>query len=732
MAKLYSVCDCGANSKQCTNFRTSFILLFLTLVLNLHVHTEVLEKVNVGMSKPCISPDGRTILFECLSSIWIVSVEGGEATRLALSADRAFSPTWSRDGKYIACVTTDGEYRSFAIQILGRGPTDPAKELWRTSHEIKGTLDWSPSGEEIAVSLGPNEELFLLSTKGGEPRPLHFKGIHPRWSPDGTFLAFQTAENRDLWIAFTMDWKLLRLATAISANGSFCWSPDGKAIVYESLDRQSLDLWKVAVTGGRAILLTTDIALEQGPSWHPTNGHVYFSHRRRIWRVDSAGGPMEPILITCKFPKKPDSKNLLAFKDADVVDIVTGKILPKQTILVQGSRIEAIGPRLSPPSSAKIFDMAGKVAVPGLMDMHVHYLPWMAPYFLRYGITRILELGSILGLDGILSLGDEIKAGRMKGPILYQSGMVLNGSGIPGPPGLGGIQSLNPELMRKALEWLLDEGIDVVKIGSENTRETLQVILELAHQKQRRVYGHISLIPAEEAIKLGQDGIEHPRGLGWANLLPKQRPEPVPRGYQGMLRESSAWRDAVRPRSRDLTDLMIKHGVVWDPTLYVWDLMSTPEGLTKEPDYDGLPEWVKEELREESQSGFRGTWLKSDYEAFGAGLPAIREMVSEFYEGGGMLTAGSDGGIPGISLHHELEQFRLSGLSPLDCLRAATLNSAKSLRREAEIGSLESGKLADIIFIQRNPLQDIQALKEIVMTVQQGKIVYLKDGITAK
>jgi hypothetical protein len=348
----------------------------------------------------------------------------------------------------------------------------------------------------------------------------------------------------------------------------------------------------------------------------------------------------------------------------------------------------------------------------------------MGPYFLRYGVTRIQEMGSSLGTDAILSIGDEIKEGLAPGPLLYQCGMILNGSGIAGPPGLGGIQSQDPAVIRRSLEWLLDEGIDVVKIGSENSVETLREILALAHSRQRRVYGHISLVPADEAIKMGQDGIEHPRGLGWAILLPEQRPEPVPRSLPGMLRESSAWRDADSVRLRSLARLMVQNRVVWDPTLYIWFATSIPEGLKGEADYAGLPDWVKAEFEADSGHGFQGNWLDSDYAAYGAGMPWMRQMVGEFFREGGVLTAGSDGGIPGASLHHELEQLKLAGLTPLDCLRAATLNAAKSLRKEQEMGSLDKGKVADIIFIEKNPLEDIGALRDVLMTVQQGLIVF--------
>jgi len=714
------------SSGVCVVFFSLFILFVLTGFVLPGRETEM-GKTDVGMSRPAPSPDGRTLAFEWRSSIWTVPLEGGEAVQIASSADRRSSPVWSPDGTSLACIATDPECRVFSVQVLKAVPAGQARELWRTNSEIKGSLDWSPSGEEIALSLGLEEKLAVLSVRGGEPRFLGFSGLHPRWSPDGGIIAFQTAQNRDLWIIDTKSGKKERLATPVSVNSGFCWSPDGQEIVYESHDRQSVDLWKVSVRGGRAIPLTDDIALEQGPCWHSSNEHVYFSHRRRIWRVPEDGGPMEPVPIVCRLLQKAEPVTPVVFKGADVVDVIGGRILTRQSILIRNGRIEEINAKLRIPKGAKVIDVSGQFAVPGLMDLHVHYLPWMGPYFLRYGVTRIQEMGSSLGPDAILSIGDEIREGIAQGPLIYQCGMILNGSGIAGPPGLGGIQSQDPAIIRKSLEWLLDEGIDVVKIGSENSLATLKEILTLAHARNSRVYGHISLVPADEAIRLGQDGIEHPRGLGWAILRPEQRPEPVPRSLPGMLRESSAWRDADPERMRALVRLMVEHRVVWDPTLYIWVVMSSPEGLISEPDYAGLPDWIKAELEAESRSGFQGTWLESDYAAFGAGLPWMRQMVAEFFRRGGLLTAGSDGGIPGASLHHELDELRLAGLSPLDCLRAATINAAKSLRLEGEMGSLDKGKAADIVFVERNPLEDIGALKDVALTVQRGRIVFSKS-----
>ena len=677
-----------------------------------------------GMSRPSISPQGTRLAFEWMSSIWTVSIEGGPAEQLTDWTMRRFSPEWSPDGKSIACIASDKDIRRFEIQVHDAGKAEGGRTLWRTEKEIKPALSWSPDGKSVAFSAGSDQKIYMISLDGGEPRAAGFSGLFPRWSPDGRFLAFQTADNRDLWIVSPSDGTKTRLASDISVNGGFCWSPDGQELVYESVDRESVDLWKVPVRGGHAFPLTDDIALEQDPRWHPSNGHIYFSHRRQIWRIPASGGKMSRLTIQCRLPESETSGQATVYAGADVLDVKTGRLLGRQSILVLDGRITKIGPRLAVPKNAKVIDVKGLTAVPGLIDMHVHYQPWNGPYFLRFGVTRLQEMGCADGTDRILSLRDEIDAGLAPGPTLHACGTILNGSGIPGPPGLGGIQSASPEIIRKALAWQLQEGIDVVKIGSENTAETLKAIIELAHAHGRRVMGHIALVPLDEAISMGQDGIEHPRGVGWGILPPAERPNPVPRKMQGMLREAVAWWDPDKERLAKAVDLMVEKNVIWDPTLYVWGVMSTPGGTKGESEYPGLPEWVKQADMADYHAGFQGTWLESDYEAFGKGLPSMRQMVGDFHRKGGLVTAGTDGGIPGLGFHQELEQLRLAGLSGLECLRAATINAAKSLQREGEIGSLEEGKIADIVFVKGNPLENLTVLKQVAITVQRGRIVY--------
>jgi imidazolonepropionase-like amidohydrolase len=175
-----------------------------------------------------------------------------------------------------------------------------------------------------------------------------------------------------------------------------------------------------------------------------------------------------------------------------------------------------------------------------------------------------------------------------------------------------------------------------------------------------------------------------------------------------------------------IVDHMIAKNVLWDPTLFIWILTSRSEGLKGEPEFKNLPPWIKAAEELGNEYGFISSWSDSDYEAYGAGMENVRKMVGEYHRKGGLLTAGSDGGIPGKSLHQELEQLNLSGLSPLDCLRAATWNAAKALERESEIGTLETGKKADLVFLKGNPLQDVMTLRKVVITVQEGRIVYKK------
>jgi len=708
-------------------FRILCLTSVLTVICFAHLHPEQnVQTLDYGMSRPAVSPDGRYIAFEWMSSIWTVPVNGGNAVQVTDWSERHFSPVWSPDGKMIACIATDQEIRSFAVQIFDFEEKKLTKELWRSEREIKPSLDWSSDGKHLVLALDSDQKIHILSAEGGTPQMLKLKGMHSRWSPDGKWLAWQTQNNRDLWIASTEDWQKKRLVSTVSFNGSFCWSADSQVIVYESLDRGSVDLWKVSISGGRTVPLTDDIALEQTPRWHPSDGHIYFSHRRRLWRVPATGGEMELIPVQCQLPLQKKQHKLSAFVGADLVDVMTGQLHSNQTILVKGDRIEAIGSDLSVPKNAEVIDVRGLTAVPGLVDMHVHYQPWMGPYFLKYGVTRIQEMGCGDGPDVILSHGDEIKSGLASGPFLYQCGMIFNGSGVPGPPGLGGIQAASQEILRKSLEWHIGEGIDFIKIGSENTHESMKTILSIAHAHKLRVIGHIALVPVHEAIDLGQDGIEHPRGLGWGSVSPPHQPDPVPRRLQGMLREAAAWWNPDPKRVSAIVDHMIAKNVVWDPTLFIWVLTSRPEGLKGEPEFEGLPVWIKAAEELGNEYGFISTWQDSDYQAYGAGIGNMRKMIGEFHRKEGLLTAGSDGGIPGKSLHQELEQLNLSGLSPLDCLRVATLNAAKALERESELGTLDAGKKADLVFLEGNPLKDVMTLRNVMITVQEGRIVFKK------
>ncbi|MBN1222569.1 MAG: amidohydrolase family protein [Candidatus Aminicenantes bacterium] len=685
---------------------------------------QVSKTIDVGMLRPSLSPDGKLIAFEWMSSIWTVPVEGGTAVQLSDWSMRRAAPVWSPDCKHIACIATDKDVRTFSVQVLDLEKKSQPGELWRTDREIKPSLDWSPDGKQLVFSLDSDQNIHVLALEGAALQPLGIKGMHPRWSPEGKRLAYQTQDNRDLWVVAMENGKKRRLVTTVSFNGSFCWSADGEEIVYESLDRGSVDLWRVAIAGGRATPLTDDIALEQTPRWHPSDGHIYFSHRRRLWRVPFSGGRMEMIPIQCRLPEKIGGQKASAFVGADVIDVSSGEKLPDQTVLVRDGRIEAIGSGIPLPKDAEVFDVCGLTVIPGLIDMHVHYQPWMGPYFLRYGISRIQEMGCGDGPDVILAQGEEIKYGLASGPVIYQCGMIFNGSGVPGPPGLGGIQTENQEVLRQALEWHIGEGVDFIKIGSENSRESLRTILEVAHARNLRVIGHIALVPVHDAIDMGQDGIEHPRGLGWGSIPPAHQPDPVPRRLQGMLREASAWWNPDHDRVSAIVDHMIAKNVVWDPTLYIWILTSNPEGLKGESEFGGLPEWIKAAEELGNEYGFAGTWQDSDYKAYGAGIANMRNMVGEYHRKGGLLTAGSDGGIPGKSLHQELNQLRLSGLSPLECLRAATINAARALKLESEIGSLEKGKKADLLFVKGNPLSDLSVLQNVMITVQEGRVVF--------
>ncbi|HXI02151.1 MAG TPA: amidohydrolase family protein [Candidatus Saccharimonadales bacterium] len=435
----------------------------------------------------------------------------------------------------------------------------------------------------------------------------------------------------------------------------------------------------------------------------------------------------------------------LAIRDVNVVDVTDGSVHPHQTVLVSGDRISVVGPAdaIHASPGAEIVDGAGGYLIPGLWDTHVHSaasLKWHFPLFLAYGITSVRNMHTSAGnpLELVSSIKRRLATGELLGPRFLANGPVVDGDPPVWP---GSVVVRNADEARAAVDRLVDGGADFIKVYDRLTPESYFAIMERAKERGIPVDGHLPfLIKAEEAAAAGQRTIEHTSGITsgcsakmdtlradyvrYLAKLPGMPPYPDALvGFFTLVREALDSRDPAS--CMKTVHAYLEHGVTVVPTL-VANAASNPQAFVNDPVRMGLlPPAVREQWKEMAAGG-------SPLEAIlGPVAGTLVENVRMLNDAGVVILAGTDVGnpflVPGLSLHRELEQLRGAGLSPLQALQAATIRPARVFGMAGSLGTVEAGKLADLVLLDASPLESISNTQRIRSVVANGRLFRRAD-----
>jgi|CXWL01.1.fsa_nt_gi imidazolonepropionase-like amidohydrolase len=404
------------------------------------------------------------------------------------------------------------------------------------------------------------------------------------------------------------------------------------------------------------------------------------------------------------------TRDSLIIKNVNVVDVLKGKIVRSQTVVIEGSVISFIG-RSTPreiPKNSKTIDGSGKYLAPGLWDMHFH-LCWaddndrlLYPILLRNGITGVRDMGGDAGV--MRRFKAALASGEIEGPEIFGAGPMLDGD----PPvyrdfsvGLSSDTNI-PTL----LNGLRSNGVDFFKTYSLIRERQLREIAEYCVKHDMTFAGHLSeYIEPETSISLGQRSVEH------------------------LNRLEEIWA-ADKSRIDRIGNAMASKGAFLCPTLITYKLKADvrdpsivndeyakyiPQSLMKER----MAVWAKRIARHEKN----GDWNSLDGK-----FESQKQLVRFLHKKGVILLAGSDfAGMPyvypGIGLHQELELLADAGLSNADVLRTATINPALYLSESKNRGSVTVGKYADLLLLKKDPLKDIRGLKEPSVVISKGKVL---------
>lgn len=424
----------------------------------------------------------------------------------------------------------------------------------------------------------------------------------------------------------------------------------------------------------------------------------------------------------------------IAITHATIVDVTDGKLRPDTTVFIRGKRIVRIAPSTkADPRADRVVDAAQQYLIPGLWDMHTHvYFDGTAadgtdlilPLLLVNGVTGIRDMGS--ALDPILKARKDVAAHRLFGPRMVVSGPMLDG---PKSHYKAAIAITTPADGRRAVDMLKARGVDFIKVQSGVPREAYFAIAEESKKVGLVFEGHVpDAIRASEAVSAGQRTFEHLIGIFEASSPDEGKYLTGPK-TPGMFLVS------YNPTLESGIIQLLARDQVWQcPTLY-WE---RGQWLVDSIDYNKDPDlayaghtWVTRQWPAAQKSILNS--LDTDplavREQFvGHELEIVRKMhaANVPFLAGTDTPAGVDV-LPGISLHLELQRFVAAGFTPLEALQTATLNPARFYNRLGDFGTVQTGRIADLVLLRANPLLDIANTRTISAVVADGRYFSQQD-----
>jgi imidazolonepropionase-like amidohydrolase len=397
-------------------------------------------------------------------------------------------------------------------------------------------------------------------------------------------------------------------------------------------------------------------------------------------------------------PPFADGPQITAIVGATLVDGRGGLPVTNSVVLIRSGGIEKVGVRSSMaiPPNAEVSDAAGLTLVPGLMDSHFHIerdyeLPRL---FLAHGVTSVRDPGQWL------EIYEPIKSSALPQPRCFVAGPHLDS--LPHAHPKDAFAVTTAEETRAAVNRFVDEGASHIKVYYRLPLELIRVACSAAHERGVPVTAHLELVDADEAIRAGVDGIEHVSSFGTA-LAEKSDAEK----FREAVRNDNEARRKARyelwskldldhsSRVQPLIDLIVKQKIFLSPTLAVF----------------------------ERRAGDKGA---SDVEA--RGYANMLKFIRLCHRAGATMVVGSHSSVPkaerGWAYQREMELLVECGLTPREVITAATLNNARFFHTDARLGSIEAGKLADLVLIQGDPLANIADMRRVKRVMLNGRWVF--------
>ncbi|MBI4482332.1 MAG: amidohydrolase family protein [Acidobacteria bacterium] len=446
----------------------------------------------------------------------------------------------------------------------------------------------------------------------------------------------------------------------------------------------------------------------------------------------------------------------LVLRGATLIDVASSTRLEDSVVVLERGRIRAVGKAggVSFPTDARVIDLKGKYLLPGLIDCHVHYRDWLGEVLLANGITSVLDQAN--PTEWSFAFKEAQQKGKVRAPRFFVTGNQLDGSPVEKYSAEfgyldswigGGVLEFvpltrqvkyadfgrlyktyldEPEEARREVRLLIQRGVDAIKVHHRLAPEVLKAITDEAHRAGLSVVGH--RLDARELAELGMDFVEHTSPVAIATITDQQKLQEL---KEGKLLDPHPFMD--RSAFPGLVRTLVAKKIYFNPTLSgTWrgvcprrkEYRAELEKLFGQPGLKYIPRsYLKNHL---DHYDLFDRITPSQAQLLQDGYRNVERFLKSFVDAGGKLLAGSDPagtGIPGLGLHQEMELMVDAGARPMEALRAATLYAAQLLHKEKELGTVEAGKLADLVVLAGDPLIQISNTRKIEMVILGGEQV---------
>lgn len=725
------------------------------------------QKVDQGPVKarliqgPSESPDGKKLAFSALTHLYVMDLPDGKPKRLTSGNAREFEPAWSPDGSSIVYVTWSSQGgEMWKVSASGGAPQQLSKTAALYSNPV-----FSPDGTRIVALRGAaydrehegidvgqtrNADLIWIPADGGDANlilPARGAGS-PHFTHEKDRVYVYTPQGL---VSLRFDGTDRRTHLQVKGTGAFAAdepipaddvkaSPDGQWVLAHAMNQ--LYVLAMPVVGGEAptvnvttpsvpVKKLTDIGADSF-DWADDGKTITWSVGASLFREPLSAISFEPpkdekkdgdkdkkegdaqaanasqnekkeepkkfkeedksvqeIAVDIEVPRKTP-KGTIVLRGATVITMKGDEVLKNADIVIEDNRIKSVGAKGAIPAGAKVFDVAGKTIVPGFVDTHAHWTEirrgildpqnWAFMVNLAYGVTSGLDVQTFT--NDTFAYQDLVDAGEIVGLRAFSTG--------PGVFSDNNFQS-EEEVKGVLTKYRKYYGTHNIKSYVVGNRKQRQFMVEAAKE--------LEMMPTTEGALDLKLNLTH-----------------VIDGFHGNEHTLP-----ITPLYKDVLQMFAQSGIAETPTLIV--NYGGPFGEnywfenTEVHDNAKLAHFFPHSLLDEKTKRREG-WFQKDEYAF----PKLAAQMAKLERAGGLVGVGSHGEMQGIGYHWEMWMLASGGMTPMETLRCATSNGSKIIGRPDELGSLEPGKLADLVIMDKNPLDDIHNTNTIHWVMKNGEL----------